>query len=63
MTGFSTEKGRRITLIHTIQLYTYHSYHLSAKTATTRTDTLEIKVLFLKYTLVKEVSKTRELDR
>ena len=55
MKAYIEKSSITITLIPTIQLFKWHSYRIKNH-VTKKYHTLEIKLLFLKYTLILEIS-------
>lgn len=58
-----TEKASiTVTLFPTIQIFRWHSHRVQNH-VTKRYNVLEIKLLFLKYTIILEIESKKQLDK
>ena len=62
MRAYIEKASITVTLIPTIQLFRWHSYRTVSR-VTKRYNVLDIKFLFLKYTIILEIASIQELDR
>jgi len=62
MRAYIEKASITVTLIPTIQLFRWHSYRVVSR-VTNIYNVLEIKFLFLKYTIILEIESKKKVDR